>query len=605
MSRENEKARLFTRRALILGAAQAGFFSLLAGRLYYLQIIKGDIYRTLAEENRINLRLLPPPRGHILDRNGIQLATNQQNYRLVILPEQVKDIKNLVDNLRLLLGLNDAECDRIERDFRNSRKLDTILARDNLTWDQVAAVSLHSLDLPGVDVEVGEVRSYPYGEVMAHVVGYVGAVSRAEKDKSQNELSIPGFRIGKNGVEKQCENILRGTAGNVQMEMNARGQVVRELARRDPIKGNDVTITIDAGLQQAIQQRFSEEVSASAVVIDVHTGAIRALVSHPSFDPNLFTYGISKSEWDVLNNDERKPLLNKALDGLYAPGSTFKLVTALAGLESGIISPDTTVFCPGYLELGSHKFHCWKKGGHGSVSFISAMAGSCDVYFYEIGRRIGIDKIHNMAKQLGLGQKTGIDMPHEKAGFVPNKAWKTATKNSSWQQGETLVSAIGQGYILTTPIQLAVMTARIASGGRAVKPHIIFDKKIESADSKQWPRISVNPDSIELLQEAMNAVVNEGIGTAYGARILDEKMAMAGKTGTSQVRRISITEREKGIIPNEERPWKERDHALFVGYAPVDNPRFATAVVVEHGGSGAHKAAPIARDILIECQKRK
>jgi penicillin-binding protein 2 len=295
--------------------------------------------------------------------------------------------------------------------------------------------------------------------------------------------------------------------------------------------------------------------------------------------------------------------LNKAVDGVYAPGSTFKVMTALAALDAGIMDPEAKTFCPGYLDLGDHRFHCWKHGGHGHVNFAQALAGSCDTYFYDLGRRTGIDRIQNMAKLFGLGQKTGIDLPHERTGLIPGRAWKKATKNSTWQQGETLITAIGQGYMLTSPLQLALMTARIANGGRAVKPHLVKQIGKENLDSRTWPSLGLDPENLELLQEAMSGVVNEPMGTAYGARLPDEKMAMAGKTGTAQVRRISKAEREDGSF-KDIKPWKERDHALFIAFAPVSAPRYAVSVVVEHGGSGAHTAAPIARDILIECQKR-
>lgn len=604
MTRENERSRLFTRRAILLGAAQAGLLSVLAGRLYYLQILQGETYRTLAEENRINLRLLVPPRGQILDRTGMPLALNQQNYRLVLLPEQVRDLDQLLDHIAAYVDLTENDRKHIERDMKNDAGLNAVLVRDNLTWEQVSAVSLHMLELPGVDIEAGEVRTYPYGETLAHLIGYVGSVAPGDKDDEQPELSIPGFRIGKNGVEKQYDLTLRGEPGNVQMEVNARGRVVRELARQDPGKGGDITLTVDFGLQQMVQKRLADEQSAAAVVLDVQTGAIRALVSHPAFDPNLFTYGISQQDWDRLNSDEHAPLLNKVTDGVYAPGSTFKIVTALAAMEAGVLTPETSVYCPGYLDLGNHRFHCWKKGGHGHVTFTSAMAGSCDTFFYEIGRRTGIDRIQNMARRFGLGQKTGIDLPHERTGLIPGRVWKKATRNSTWQQGETLIAAIGQGYILTTPLQLALMIARVANGGRAVKPHVLKKTSGEEFSDKSWPSMDFDPEHLALLEEGLYAVVNDNLGTAHGARIPDDKMAMAGKTGTSQVKRISMAERETGVIAGEDRPWKERDHALFVGYAPVTAPRYAVAVVVEHGGSGAHTAAPIARDILYECQKR-
>ncbi len=604
MARDSERARLFTRRAVLLGGAQFGLFSLLAGRIYYLQIIQGDKYRTLAEENRINLRLIAPPRGQILDRSGIPLAVNQQNYRVVLLPEQIDELPQLLDNINRYVPLAESDRKRIDRDLKNNSGLNAVLVRDNLTWDQVASISLRALELPGADIEAGEVRSYPFNEAFSHIVGYVGAVSQAELSSERPELAIPGFRVGKSGVEKQFNAVLRGETGNVQLEVNARGRVVRELTRQEPRPGSDVTLTIDAGLQQMVQKRVLEEESAAAVVMDVHTGAIYAMVSHPGFDPNLFTYGISQQDWDLLNKDEHAPMLNKSSDGVYAPGSTFKMMTALAGLDSGLLKPEASVFCPGYVDLGNHRFHCWKRGGHGSVNFVHGLAGSCDAYFYEMGRRIGIDKIQAMAKRFGLGQKTGIDLPYERSGLVPGRLWKMATRNSAWLQGETLVAAIGQGYMLATPLQLAVMTARIANGGYAVKPRLVTSKGEEKQLASTWPSLGLDPEHLEIVREAMAAVVMEPEGTAYGARIPDEKMAMAGKTGSSQVRRISMAERAEGVLTNDELPWKERDHALFVGFAPAVAPRYAVSVVVEHGGSGAHKAAPIARDILIECQKR-
>ncbi len=350
MARDSERARLFTRRAVLLGGAQFGLFSLLAGRIYYLQIIQGDKYRTLAEENRINLRLIAPPRGQILDRSGIPLAVNQQNYRVVLLPEQIDELPQLLDNINRYVPLAESDRKRIDRDLKNNSGLNAVLVRDNLTWDQVASISLRALELPGADIEAGEVRSYPFNEAFSHIVGYVGAVSQAELSSERPELAIPGFRVGKSGVEKQFNAVLRGETGNVQLEVNARGRVVRELTRQEPRPGSDVTLTIDAGLQQMVQKRVLEEESAAAVVMDVHTGAIYAMVSHPGFDPNLFTYGISQQDWDLLNKDEHAPMLNKSSDGVYAPGSTFKMMTALAGLDSGNYQARNSVFYPGYVD---------------------------------------------------------------------------------------------------------------------------------------------------------------------------------------------------------------------------------------------------------------
>jgi len=599
MARETEKARVFTRRAVLVGGIQAGLFSLLLGRLYYLQILQKSRYSVLAEDNRINLRLLPPPRGQVFDRMGAVLALNERNYRLVLLPEQVADLNALLDAASSYVPLAEGERKRIERDMKNLGGLNAILVKDNLTWEQVSLLSIHAPELNGTEIEAGQVRTYPYTLMTSHIVGYVGPISPKDRKEGGADLKMPGFRIGKSGIERHADAALRGKPGSVQMEMNARGRIVRELARQDPLAGSDVALTIDIRLQQAVQNRLENEESAAAVIMDVATGAVYALISHPGFDPNLFTYGISQTEWNRLNNDELTPLLNKVLDGVYAPGSTFKIVTALAGLESGILKPKETVYCPGHFDLGDHRFHCWKKGGHGHMSFINAMAGSCDTYFYDMAKRIGIERIHATARRLGLGQKTMIDFPHEKAGLVPSKTWKQSARGTPWQQGETLITGIGQGYVLATPMQLAVMIARVVNGGRAVTPHIIARRGTQRMPES----LGFNEKNLVIVQEALSAVVNLPIGTAHESRIVQEGSSMGGKTGTAQVRRITATERATGVLSNDELPWKERDHALFVAYGPVDKPRYAAAVIVEHGGSGAHIAAPIARDILAACQK--
>jgi len=603
MSREVDKTRLFTRRAILVGGIKVGLLTLLAGRLYYLQIMQREKFSTLAEENRINLRLLAPPRGRVLDQRGVQLAVNQKNYRLVLLPEQIGKLDSCLRTLSLYIPLSEQEKRRIERDFKNLGGLNAILVKDNLTWEQVAVLSLHSLELSGVDIESGEVRTYPYAEMTSHVVGYVGPISQNERDKGIEDLNIPGYRIGKNGVEKQYDALLKGVPGDLQLEMNAHGRVVRELARNEPAAGKDVALTIDMRLQQIVQARLQQEESAAAVVMDVFSGAVYALVSHPGYDPNLFTYGINQQDWERLNGDEHVPLLNKVLDGVYAPGSVFKVVTGLAGLDSGIMKPKETVFCPGHMDLGKHRFHCWKKGGHGAVDFVHAMAGSCDTYFYDLGKRLGIDRLYETATRLGLGQKTGIDFPHERSGLIPSRTWKSAVKDSQWQQGETLITAIGQGYVLTSPMQLAVMMARVVNGGFEVQPHINVARSPKIVTGPTGRSIGFDPKHLAVMREALSAVVNESIGTAHAAMITEEGLSMAGKTGTAQVRRISTAERSEGVISNEALPWKERDHALFVGYGPVENPRYVAAVIVEHGGSGAHTAAPIVADILAACQK--
>ena len=608
MTGNNEKSRIFTRRAVLIGGAQTALFSLLAGRLYFLQVIEGGDYHQMAEENRINLRMIAPPRGRILDRAGVPLALNDQTYRVVLLPEQIGDVGELLKKLGGYVVIDETDRKRIEREIKDRHGFNAIVVHDNLTRDQMDVIAVHTPDLPGVDIDAGEVRAYPYGETTAHILGYVGTASQAEIDNSDEDdddvLSVPGFHIGKNGIEKQYEMQMRGEAGDVEMEVNAHGRVVRELVRHDPISGDDVTLALDIGLQQFVQQRLAREEGASAVVLDIHTGEVLALASQPSFDPNLFTFGISQEDWDRLNEDIHSPLLNKAISGVYAPGSTFKPVTAMAALEADIVDPEARVFCPGYYEFGEHIFHCWKKGGHGHVNMVEALAGSCDTYFYDLGHRVGIDKIQAMAQRFGMGQKLKVDLPHERSGFVPSRAWKQANKHQAWQQGETLVAAIGQGYMLTSPLQLAIMAARIANNGLAVMPHVARKIGDQPTAPETWPSLGLDPRHLNLVRQGMIAVVNSPTGTAYAARIMKEGFEMAGKTGSAQVRHISEAEHKEGVTKNEALPWKERDHALFAGFAPVDNPRYAIAVIVEHGGSGAHEAAPIARDILQECQTR-
>jgi len=609
MSGNPEKSKIFTRRSVLIGGAQVGLFSLLAGRLYYLQIVQGQDYLQMAEENRINLRVIAPSRGRILDRSGAPLALNDQTYRVVLLPEQVENLEDLLKKLSKYVALDDADRRRIERDMQNRGSFNAILVRDTLTRDQMDLIAVHTPEMPGVDIDAGEVRSYPFGETTAHLLGYVGTASQeeidsADTDEDTNILSVPGFRIGKNGVEKQYEMDMRGDAGDVELEVNAHGRVVRELVRHDPTAGNDLTLAIDIGLQQFMQQRLAKEEGAAAVVLDIHSGEVLALASQPSFDPNLFTFGISQDDWNGLNNDIHSPLLNKVITGVYAPGSTFKPVVAMAALEADIVDPETKVFCPGYYEFGEHIFHCWKHGGHGHVNMAEAIAGSCDTYFYDLGHKTGIDKIQAMATRFGMGQKLGIDLPHERSGLIPGRSWKEATHHEAWQQGETLVAAIGQGYMLTSPLQLAVMAARIANNGYAVVPHVAQKIGAQTIASQSWPSMGFDSRHLEIVRRGMSDVINSTSGTAYAARITQSGMEMAGKTGTAQVRHISETEHEEGVAKNETLPWKERDHALFTGFAPVHDPQYAIAVIVEHGGSGAHIAAPIARDVLLECQTK-
>lgn len=597
--RDTDRGRLLTRRAFVVAGGQVLLFGALFNRLFQLQVREGDRFQTLAEENRVSMRIALPPRGVILDRNGVMLAHSQKSFRAELLPEQTRDVDETLRQLYGLISFQDWEKKRILKDLKKNKSYVPILLRENISWDELALLELHTPDLSGVVIEGGETRHYPFGAATSHVIGYVGAPSEAEAGNDPL-LNQPGFRIGKSGVERIYDLPLRGMPGTVQMEVNAYGRPVRELRRNEGASGHELRLTLDMKIQEFAQKRLAEERSAVAVVMDAVDGSLYALASHPSFDPNLFTYGISKDNWNRLNNDPLVPLMNRTVMGQYAPGSTFKVVAALAALEAGI-SPKKSFYCPGHLNFGNHRFHCWKKGGHGTVDMKRGIVQSCDVYFYHVGQDVGIDEIYAMAKKLGLAQKLGVDLPQEKEGLVPNREWKKKRFKESWQPGETLVATIGQGYMLATPLQLAVMSARVASGF-AVTPHIMQSVKDVQKAPESFPILDINPEHLEFVRQAMIGVCSAG-GTAFGARIDVPGYEMGGKTGTSQVRRISKAERSKGVIPNEKRPWEERDHALFVSFAPAKNPRYVCAVVVEHGGGGSKAAAPIARDILMETMR--
>ncbi|HEX6958344.1 MAG TPA: penicillin-binding protein 2 [Ferrovibrio sp.] len=604
--RDSDLQRVFTRRALLLGTTQLGLFGLLAARLYYLQVIEADKYALLADENRISVRLLPPRRGRILDRFGVELATNRRNYRVLMVAEQTDNVDATLNALGELIQIDDTQKQRVKREIERHRRFVPVVVAENLSWEDFAKVNLHSPELPGVQMDVGETRDYPYGVDFSHVVGYVGAVSESELGDDPL-LELPGFRVGKSGIEKVYDEKLRGRAGHSQIEVNAYGRAIRELEREDGQPGEDVVLTIDAELQHYAMERFGEE-SGAAVVMDIHTGDVLSLVSNPGFDPNWFNVGITPAQWRQLSTNKYKPLINKAIQGQYPPGSTFKMLVGMAALEAGAITADTHVFCPGYMEFGNATFHCWKHGGHGTMSLTTALQESCDVFFYEAARRTGIDKIADMAKRLGLGHATGIHLTGERRGLIPTRAWKKAVLGQPWAQGENLVNGIGQGYVLTTPLQLAVMVSRIANNGYAVEPRIVRPKAEFGPEEDprlakdRWPQAGIKQDYLALVQDGMIRVTTPPRGTASRARIMQPEYAMAGKTGSAQVRRITRLERETRVRKNDEKPWEERDHALFVAYAPIQAPRYACSVIVEHGGGGSVAAAPIARDLLLRTQ---
>ena len=591
--------RRISRRGLVLGGLQLAFAGVLGARMVKLQVEEAESFQLLAEENRINLRLLPPARGQIFDRTGKLIAGNTSNYSVVMVKEDAGDVEETLARLQELITIDPDDLERARRELDRRSHFVPVTITDRLTWDELSRVAVNAPALPGITPEVGLSRHYPRGQDFAHVVGYVGPVSDYDLGKIENPdplLQIPRFQIGKTGVESKLEADLRGSAGAKQIEINASGRVMREVGRRPPTSGGDLQLTVDADLQRFATHRLEGE-SASAVVMDVTNGDVLCAVSAPSFDPNLFVRGISGPDYRVLTEDDHRPLATKTVQGAYPPGSTFKMLVALAGLEAGVIGPGNTAYCPGYLQLGNRRFHCWKRGGHGNVDLRESLEQSCDVYYYELAQKVGIDAIAAMARRFGMGEEFDLPLSAVRSGIMPDKAWKQESYGQSWRVGDSLNASIGQGYVLSTPMQLAVMSARLATGLR-VMPRLVRARGGLPDPDPVFEPLDVSAQSLRLVRDGMDAVVNGRRGTAGRSRITGE-FDMAGKTGTSQVRNITADERARGVTKNEQLPWNRRDHALFVAFAPYDAPRYAISVIVEHGGGGSSAAAPPARDILL------
>ncbi|HWD49547.1 MAG TPA: penicillin-binding protein 2 [Rhizomicrobium sp.] len=602
--KDNSRYAKFTRRSIMVSGGMTAAFALIAGRLYQLQILEGSEFMTRAEENRVSQRLVAPPRGRILDRFGTELATNRRNYRVLIVAEQASEgVDAAIETIGKLILLTDHQRERIKRDIAANKPFAPVPVAENLSWDEFARVNLHLPYLPGIQPDVGETRDYPYGAELSHVLGYVASVSPDDKkDDDDPLLDLPGFRIGKRGIEKAFEYQIRGKAGDSRVEVNAYGRVIRELGRDPGTPGADVYLTIDQRVQAFVAQRLGDQ-SAACVVMDVSTGDVLALASTPGFDPNLFNVGITSPQWrDLLNNDHN-PLMNKAITGAYPPGSTFKTAMALAAADNGMA--DLAVNCSGSMRLGDHVFYCdaWRIGGHGHVNLTRGIQVSCDIFFYEVARRLGIDKMAESANAMGLGLPTGIELPGEVGGLIPTRAWKMKRFGVPWQQGETLVSGIGQGYVLATPIQLCTLAARIATG-KAVVPRLAHQVGTSLEPRPSPAALPFSEQAFAMVRQGMTMAVNVPGGTAYGWRINQPGLEMAGKTGTAQVRRITKEERASGLKPQSEMPWKDREHALFISFAPVDNPRYALAIVIEHGGARNEPQVEFARDIMQFTQQR-
>ncbi len=612
--RDAEQSKTFTRRTVLIGAGQFVLFSVLVGRVLYLQVIEGVKYKKLSDKNYLKVRFIPASRGKILDNHGEVLADNIDSYNVFLVPEdsfERVDKDEFIAALKTVISLTDDDVVRINRDIRRNQKFSPILIKEYLTWDDMSKIQMKNLDFPGTFIEKGELRTYPQNKSCAHVVGYVGRVSEEElKNSNDQVLSIPNFRVGKTGFEKAFDIPLRGEKGETINVVNATGRVIETLEDKSkkPIPGKDIKLTIDSRLQSYADEVLARQESSSVVVMDIYTGEVLCLASYPSFDPNLFNTKPSAKEFSKLLNNKRFPFMNKAIEGLYAPGSTFKPVVLLAGLENGDITARTTFLCKEHIDYAGHRYHCWKYGGHGWVDAVNSLKDSCDIYYYELVLKTGIDKVREMAYKFGFEKATGITLSNEKAGQVPGREWKRKNKNEAWYHGDSIGAAIGQGFTLVTPIQLAVMTARIANGGYEVNPIIFKDdkdnrviRKVNKLGDREisFDNMGLDAKNLETVQKGMYAVVNGLDATGNTAHFIYNRQRMAGKTGTAQVARITMEERERGIRRQEDIPWVRRHHGLFVGYAPYDNPRFAISVVAEHGIGGGVSAAPMAKDIML------
>ena len=623
-----KKIHTINRRMFIIGAAKFIVFAGIIARLFSLQITDNKKYSTLSDKNRLREWKLPPVRGEFLDYFDNVIAGNFKVYQLHVIPEDVEDFKYLMLRLKEILSLNNNEFEKIIKQKNQQKPWETLIVSNNLTWEQFSKINYYLYDLVGAKPVMSVSRNYPFNESYTHVLGYVSEAS--EKDILSNENvkdnHVPGLKVGKTGLEKSFEDQLLGTNGTQRYEVNAYGKRINQLDHIEGFKGETIKLTLDTEIQKQCGELL-KDVAGSINIMDIYTGDIIAMQSSPSFDPNLFLFGINQDDWQLIRNNPLKPLVNKSLSGLYSPGSTFKPMVALSALENRIITKDFKVNCTGKIEMYGQTYHCWKEKGHGVVSLKEAMKQSCDTYFYEIARKLGVDRLRETSVKFGLGDKVlNETFSNEKKGLVPNTQWKKNNLGKGWVLGETLITGIGQGYIQTTPLQLCLMTAQLANGGFKIYPKITLEKNNQTAEEikllinqnsnnindnflkegkdffnslvkNKHKKLFSNSENIKLVREAMFASTNEIRGTSYSSRIEDPKYQFAGKTGTSQVRRITKAARELDLNTSEI-PYNERDHALYIAFGPYKNPRYALSVVIEHGGSGSSTAAPIAKELF-------
>ena len=596
------KLSSINRRMFILAAAKVVILGGIVGRLFFLQVKENKKYLTLSDKNRIREWKLPPVRGEFKDYFGNIVAGNYEAYQLHIIPEQVEDFRYVITRVKDILDLSDKQFKKIIKKQKEIKSWETLIVADNLSWEKFSKINNQLYDLNGVKPVVSISRNYPYKENYTHIIGYVSQAN--EKDimlnKIVKERFVQGLKVGKIGLERSFEDILIGDNSIERYEVNAYGRRISQLAFKNGNKGKTIKLTIDTEVQKFANELLLKK-AGSICVMDIFTGQIIAMHSSPSFDPNSFVFGISQDEWQLIRNNPMKPLINKTLSGNYSPGSTIKPIVALSALENNIVSPKFTVQCKGHehpLELYGQKYHCWKKQGHGFVNLKEAMKQSCDTYFYEVARRLGVDRLSETAKKFGLGKKVFNNLfENEKNGLVPNTLWKKNILGKNWLLGETIITGIGQGYIQTTPIQLCLMTAQIANGGYKIYPKIVLNQNDEDIEKDKFEPLVQNSKNIRMVQEAMFSSTNEVRGTSYKSRINNPKYQFAGKTGTAQVKRITKQDRELDL-KTFEIPYEERDHALYVAFGPYRNPRYAASILIEHGGSGSSVAAPIAKKLF-------
>ena len=611
-----KKIHTINRRMFIIGAAKFIIFSGIIVRLFSLQIKDNKKYSTLSDKNRLREWRLPPIRGEFLDYFDNVIAGNNRVYELHVIPEQVEDFKYLIVRLKEILNLTNNQFEKIIKQKNQQKPWETLIVSKNLTWEQFSKVNHYLYDLVGAKPVISVSRNYPYDESYTHVLGYVSEASENDilNNQSIKDNLVPGLKVGKTGLEKSFEDQLIGTNGIQRYEVNAYGKRINQVDQIDGLKGNTIKLTLDTEIQKKSAELL-RGMAGSINVMDIYTGDIIAMQSSPSFDPNLFIFGISQDDWQLIRNNPLKPLVNKSLSGLYSPGSTFKPMVALSALENKIITKDFKVNCTGKTEMYGQTYHCWKEKGHGVVNLKEAMKQSCDTYFYEIARKLGVDRLRETSIKFGLGDKV-LDKTfnNEKKGLVPDTKWKKNNLGKGWVLGETLITGIGQGYIQTTPLQLCLMTAQLANGGFKIYPKITINEKdktaveikelmnegqdfLESFGNDQYTQLFDKKENIELIRNSMFASTNEIRGTSYSSRIEDPKYQFAGKTGTSQVKRITEAERELDLA-TKDIDYKNRDHALFIAFGPFKNPRYALSIVIEHGGSGSSVAAPLAKELF-------